>query len=86
MSAKTSASVLTLPQSLAQGCQEQLIGLMVTQMRLAGALDTLQRRECRSDLGPQYSMGSQCDKGWPVSWKGQLMLARDMDGAQTGLY
>lgn len=34
MSAKTSASVLPLPQSLAQGCQEQLIGLMVTQMRI----------------------------------------------------
>lgn len=85
MSAKTSASVLTLPQSLAQGCQEQLIGLMVTQMRIAGALYTLQGRKCRSDLGPQHSMGSQCDRGWPVSWKGQLMLARDMDGAQTGL-
>lgn len=40
----------------------------------------------QKDLGPQYSMGSQCDRGWPVSWKGQLMLARDMDGAQTGLY
>lgn len=38
----------------------------------------------QKDLGPQYSMGSQCDRGWPVSWKGQLMLARDMDGLRQG--
>lgn len=33
----------------------------------------------------EHPWGSQCDLGWPVSWKGQLMLAIDMDRTPTGL-